>query len=140
MAIKDIVKGICNITRCKYDVYTKERSDELFFVKENLAYITGTILTSSPTHSIEYPSGFNKDNCVVLSVMLKKTSLSTACWTYNTTHDIISQSNGAYSSRVILYDDYIKIFAKTLVLNTDAVTVGEITDDTDFKIVLMKIS
>lgn len=29
MAIKDIVKGICNITRCKYDVYTKERTDEL---------------------------------------------------------------------------------------------------------------
>lgn len=29
MAIKDIVKGICNITRCKYDVYTKEKTDEL---------------------------------------------------------------------------------------------------------------
>ena len=28
MAVKDIVKGICNITRCKYDVYTKERTDE----------------------------------------------------------------------------------------------------------------
>lgn len=29
MAIKEIVKGICNITRCKYDVYTKEKTDEI---------------------------------------------------------------------------------------------------------------
>lgn len=29
MALKDIVKGICSITRCKYDVYTKEKTDEL---------------------------------------------------------------------------------------------------------------
>ena len=29
MAIKDIVKGICNISRCKYDVYTKEKIDEM---------------------------------------------------------------------------------------------------------------
>lgn len=29
MAVKDIVKGICNITRCKYDVYTKDKIDEL---------------------------------------------------------------------------------------------------------------
>ena len=35
MAIKDIVKGICNITRCKYDVYTKERTDELLEAKAN---------------------------------------------------------------------------------------------------------
>lgn len=35
MAIKDIVKGICNVTRCKYDVYTKERTDELLEAKAN---------------------------------------------------------------------------------------------------------
>ena len=29
MAIKEIVKGLCPITRCKYDVYTKEKIDEL---------------------------------------------------------------------------------------------------------------
>ena len=29
MAIKDIVKGICSTSRCKYDVYTKEKIDEM---------------------------------------------------------------------------------------------------------------
>jgi hypothetical protein len=60
MAIKDIVKGICNITRCKYDVYTKERTDELL---EN-----PTILFESETgHSllddgeIEFPIALTKD-------------------------------------------------------------------------------
>lgn len=33
MAIKDIVKGICNITRCKYDVYTKEKIDEMTIIE-----------------------------------------------------------------------------------------------------------
>lgn len=33
MAIKEIVKGICNITRCKYDVYTKEKIDEMTIIE-----------------------------------------------------------------------------------------------------------
>lgn len=35
MAIKDIVKGICSTSRCKYDVYTKDRTDELLGTKAN---------------------------------------------------------------------------------------------------------
>ena len=42
MAIKDIVKGICNITRCKYDVYTKEKTDELLETKANADTTTVT--------------------------------------------------------------------------------------------------
>ena len=42
MAVKDIVKGICNITRCKYDVYTKEKTDELLETKANADTTTVT--------------------------------------------------------------------------------------------------
>ena len=69
MAIKDIVKGICNVTRCKYDVYTKERTDELFKVKGDFAVVTGEITMENATGKVivNYPDGFNKDNTVVIS-------------------------------------------------------------------------
>lgn len=51
MAIKDIVKGICNITRCKYDVYTKERTDELLGTKAN---VKATNITTEGTDLNDY--------------------------------------------------------------------------------------
>ncbi len=117
MAIKDIVKGICNITRCKYDVYTKEKTDEIVnginatagtkanssdvytkteidnkvttlnnsigtkanssnvYAKGDYATITATVNTNSSSGvgstKVSFPTGFNKDNCIILGVMYK---------------------------------------------------------------------
>ena len=52
MAVKDIVKGICNITRCKYDVYTKERTDELLEVKANSEEVNATMGTKANSEDV----------------------------------------------------------------------------------------
>lgn len=69
MAIKDIVKGICNVTRCKYDVYTKEKVDELLagqigeVVYENEKGATETVsLTKDITNSKKIEITFKDNN------------------------------------------------------------------------------
>lgn len=82
MAIKDIVKGICEITRCKYDVYTKEKTDELLenkadsinvYAKGDFSVIRTTIVDKGDLTTVEkevdLPEGFTKDNCVIISAM-----------------------------------------------------------------------
>lgn len=79
MALKDIVKGICDITRCKYDVYTKEKVDELLsekanvseiYTKGNFAVINFTNTAKKQVSEVNYPTGFTMDNCVVISVSM----------------------------------------------------------------------
>lgn len=60
MALKDIVKGICNITRCKYDVYTKEKIDEMFEEKIKIEEIT--LLTPNEGFSIPFQNFFKQGN------------------------------------------------------------------------------
>ena len=87
MAIKDIVKGICNITRCKYDVYTKERTDELLktkltssdvYVKGDFATVIANITIGDDgllgNVTVPFPDGFTKDNCIVISTMYKNSN------------------------------------------------------------------
>lgn len=66
MAIKDIVKGICNITRCKYDVYTKEKIDEMLageVVYENKSGTTSTVaLTKDISNSKKIEITFKDNN------------------------------------------------------------------------------
>ncbi len=97
MALKEIVKGICSITRCKYDVYTKDKTDEMVsdLIKTDLSLrsdidtnasdirsvesrittitSTGTVNETSGICGIDfnYPDGFNKNNTMVLSVVYK---------------------------------------------------------------------
>jgi hypothetical protein len=67
MAIKEIVKGICATTRCKYDVYTKEKIDGMFATVT--ATITNETGVSNGNTSVAYPDGFTKDNTAVISVL-----------------------------------------------------------------------
>ena len=96
MALKDIVKGICDITRCKYDVYTKDRTDELLNTKANVndtynkgkmdealteklnksdfAVITGTMevgANNTGTADHPYPDGFTVWNTYVMTQLAK---------------------------------------------------------------------
>lgn len=49
MASKDLVKGYCKESKCEYDVYTKEKMDEL--LKEISTGMTGDEYNSSSTYS-----------------------------------------------------------------------------------------
>lgn len=46
MAFKELVKGLCETTKCWFDVYTKEASDEKFIKTDdsltNITYSRGT--------------------------------------------------------------------------------------------------
>ena len=56
MAKKEIVKGICDITRCKYDVYTKEKVDEMLKIEEI------TLLTANEGFTINSQKFFKQGN------------------------------------------------------------------------------
>lgn len=49
MASKDLVKGYCKESKCEYDVYTKEKMDEL--LEEISTGMTGDEYNSSSTYS-----------------------------------------------------------------------------------------
>lgn len=131
MAIKDIVKGICAITRCKYDVYTKERSDELFKIKGDFAVLTGSLdkNDSIATKQINYPNGFTKENCVITSVLTRP--YSTDYYIYNNKQGLTGDCN------VNLKDDGVHIsLYSTGSLDQQFFPYGGI----DYKITLMKIN
>lgn len=83
MAIKETVKGHCGESKCTYDVYTKEKVDELLnekvssdnvYVKDNYAVLEGIATvkahTVGQTTTFDYPEGFTQDNTAVLSKLL----------------------------------------------------------------------
>lgn len=101
MAIKEIVKGICNITRCKYDVYTKEKTDELlnnkanttdvdlnYLAKKNIFVLTGDLEVSDGgiTSAIKsYPKAMSLENCAILCVLTQPYNANgpTDYWAYD---------------------------------------------------------
>lgn len=84
MAVKDIVKGICETSKCNYDVYTSEKVDELLddlVASNRFAVLEGTLTLEASESSgsskttqldIEFPEGFNRQNCICLCVGASK--------------------------------------------------------------------
>lgn len=76
MALMDIVKGICATSRCKYDVYTKEKMDEILsdtYVKDDYAVIELNDVAVATQHLVDYPEGFDYNNSIVVSLAYKQT-------------------------------------------------------------------
>lgn len=116
MAVKDIVKGHCGDSKCTYDVYTKEKVDELLNKYEVL---TGTI--TSGMNNIAYPEGYTKDNCIVISLAMQYDS---GPWEYQYAHNDIE-----ISCLVKLTDSNIYLQDNNMGATTR-----------NYKIVLMKIA
>lgn len=87
-------------------------------IKSDFAVVTGTFDDASGHVSVDYPTGFNKDNCVIIS----------ATWGYyqQTLHK--NDNNDPY---VVLMDTNIRWY--------DGVAHSSSSGDYDFNIVLMKI-
>lgn len=110
----------------------------------NIAVLTGTLPHdgTSTDITINYPSGYTRDNCVVIAKEGKR-GTSSDIYTTGTTFDTINYIKGGLALSVSLQDTYITIRAKNINL-TDGNTamVKPIAADTTFgyRIVLLKIN
>lgn len=105
--------------------YTETESDAKYQLKDDFAVLTGTITLTDQVvgrANVDYPTGFNKDNCVVISQMANNLG-----------------SSGFSSGRVGRLNVHPSVaFGSTAI----AIEVGftEVTTGTfDYKVVLMKI-
>lgn len=100
----------------------------------NIAVISGAITDGSGNISVNYPAGYNKDNCVVISAMTK-----TKGYTLGTTFDTVSAARGSTTIAVSLLDS-IQIRIKGIYLDSQN-GVGVVENNSrEYKIILMKIS
>ena len=104
----------------------------------NVAVLTGTMKNGSAT--INYPNGYNKDNCIVISTMLKRVGVtSTRGYSVGTTFLPADGTSGSISSKVELQTSSIILTGRHLYLSDSGVTVMDVNYDIYYKIVLMKI-
>ena len=109
------------------------------YVKGDFAIITGTI-TMPPaddssvtgTEDVNYPTGFNASNCVVISVMSQRSDQSGYATTISASEPA-SSVRGNGDTVVTLLADYIRV--QSYKTSTSAGGTSRI-----FKVVLMKIS
>ena len=112
--------------------------------KNDFAVITGNIAgngTESPSKTINYPNGFNKDNCVILTVNLKRSSVNVKG--YGLIFDSSSYMTGALPAKVVLEETNIMLEIRNINIAQDgSIMVPNIPTSVSFEytIVLMKIS
>ena len=109
----------------------------------NVAVLTGTITgdgTESPSKNLSYPSGFKRDNCVVLTVNLQRTNNNNKG--YGTVFDSSSYVAGAIPAKVVLDSDGILLEIRNIsIISGSSPNSSEIPSSVSFKytIMLMKI-
>lgn len=142
MASKDLVKGYCKESKCEYDVYTKEKADELLNAKVNIsnfAVLTGNVTVPSSSGgtsgtvntNVNYPTGFTKDNCAPIAIGFKKQNDSDYLYEPSSTN-----SSGAYVNGY--FNGYIKMSSSNVIIYSSNSGSSEI--NLSYKLVLMKIS
>lgn len=76
----------------------------------NMTVVKGDIVSNGKSNTviktIPFPSGFNKDNCMVVSVMLELEN-STVIWGYGSTFNSTSWVGGSISKRVSLQNEIV---------------------------------
>ena len=112
--------------------------------KNDFAVITGNISgdgTESPSKTINYPTGFNRDNCVVSTVNLKRSTVDFKG--YGAIFDSSSYLTGAIPTKVALGETNIALEIRNINIAQDgSIMVPNIPTSVSFEytIVLMKIS
>ena len=85
--------------------------------KSEIATVTGTITTPeagsdviSSNVDINYPTGFNLQNCVIISLMAKNTGLSAEYWsTIGGTGHAVEMMYGCYGLRATMSQEHIRV-------------------------------
>ena len=118
--------------------------DNTYKLKGDFKVLNGTMTndgTSTINGSVSYPEGFTKDNCVVVSSMFQNVDTSQGKWSTGNTFDATGIVSGSLPCRITLSDSTINISAKNIyIMDGHSPTLANITQDINFKIVLMKIS
>ncbi len=112
--------------------------------KDNFAIITGTITgdgTTNPSKTINYPIGFNRDNCIVLTVNFKRPT--TIFKGYGSVFDSSSYVAGSIPAKVSLGETDIGINIRNInVADDGSIMVPNISASVSYEytIILMKIN
>ena len=113
--------------------------------KDNFAIIEGKITASQTgimqNNDIAYPSGFNRDNCIVLTAMLSmdKDSEESKEWGYGNVFNSGSYVRGALPLSVGLSKDDISINFRNMMISESGINEIDFTTDFYYRIVLIKI-
>ena len=140
--------SIYTAIRTEYRAILAQLQQELASVEDGSAYVlkndyailTGSTDTNGQAIISQFPNGFNKDNCVIVSVMLKNPSISNAKW--GTGSNFNSTSNTAATMPYMIYmsDSGIVLQLKDIkIIDGENPTITSINSAYNYKIVLMKI-
>ena len=110
----------------------------------NVAMLTGTISGNGTetiiSKNVNYPAGYNKDNCVVIAAMAHNSANSTGIISSGSLFESSSYTTGGLPMQVILRSDEIGIKCRNvLVYDDNSTMVPSINGSFSYKIVLMKI-
>lgn len=106
----------------------------------NIAVIAGTIPQADKKITLNYPTGFSKENCCVISIMFYGKN-SNSSLTTGATFDSTGMMTGGYANLVNLNASSIVVRAEIITLtSTPSISLPGLTGDVDFKLILMKIS
>lgn len=135
---------------CKHEVYTKEEVNNTVeninvttnnkinttILKNDITVIYGKL--NDGTATLNYPNGFNWDNCVVQSVMFRNANNNR--WGCGSIFDSSNSITGSVSCRVLLNETNIAVETKNIGLTNGAnPAVNDVSVALDVRIVLMKI-
>lgn len=107
--------------------------------KDRFAVLTGTAQNGQV--AINYPEGFNKDNCIIISNMFKRVGVAeTRGFSIGTTFIPADATSGSLPNSIELQSSGIIVKLKYIyITNGSTPTVSNVDYDVDYKIVLMKI-
>lgn len=110
----------------------------------NIAVLTGSLTKNGKqiTATMNYPNGYNKNNCVILSAeMIGGTTASGDVYTVGSTFSSIDLSRGGCSCAVSLLTNQISISARQILLTDGgSPTITDIGSVSKYRIVLLKIN
>ena len=114
-----------------------------YFSDKSIAILTGTIAvsgndTSQVTKTISYPTGFNKENTVVIAAQTRNKNGSLQRWMHGGVYGAADVLQGLNSFKVLLDDDNIVLEGKAILLDDDQVHIFDSLVNYDYKIVLLK--
>lgn len=99
---------------------------------------------STQTLDLTWPDGFNANNCVIISTMLRNPITSNVVWGTGATMTLGSTVSGQIPMSISLKEDKISVVLRNIYLREIEGQEGETSfndcPDIDFKIVLMKIN
>lgn len=135
------IKADCKsvIDQIKQELASVE-DGSLYLLKANMAVITGTAsFDTNGNATVNYPEGFTKNNCVVISFMTEGIGAAKAL-AAGSTFDSANMIVGSVPKSITLSDSHINISIRNIsIINDSNPAVGNSYPDMNYKIVLMKI-